>query len=207
MKKAGMKLRLDDDQTVLLVIFIIVVGFILGMKPIYQTVAKLKNGTLFHNTDVDKKPVVKPEEPEEVYKILKPKGASNVMCKKVYSEDTGDKTVKTYIYYTNGEVKSIKEDISFSSITEEYSNYMLAEQNKFKQRKSNNLDNNGYSVDINFESTSSLKISSVYLLEKTDLADIKLAKKDDRLETMGQLNQNVYNLADEYTAVGYECEW
>lgn len=203
MKKSGMNIKMDNDKLILIIIFVIVVAFIFGMKPMYKTFEKLRNGTLFNKTSDT--PIVEPT-PEEQYTILKPVGASNVLCKHIVSSDGGDKTIKTYLYYTNREVKSIKEDISYSGITDEYTNYILSEQNKYKQRKNSNLDSKGYSVEIDLVSTSTLKISSVYLLEKIDLSDITL-KSGDKLEVYGQLNQDVYELVDEYITVGYDCEW
>lgn len=203
MKKSGMNIKMDNDKLILIIIFVVVIVFIFGMKPMYKTFEKLRNGTLFNSASDT--PIVEPV-PEEQYTILKPVGASNVLCERIISDEGGDKTIKTYLYYTNRKIKSIKEDISYSGITDEYTNYILSEQSKYKQRKNSNLESKGYSVEIDLVSTSTLKVSSVYLLEKIDLTDIVL-KTDDSLEVLGQLDQDVYDLAGEYISAGYDCEW
>lgn len=203
MNKEGFNGKNNNEGIILIIIGVIVLAFIFGMKPLYNTIQKLQNGTLFKNSQQSKK-VDEPK--EEVYTILKPVGASKLLCKNVLSSEGGDKTTKVTLYYTNSKLKSIKEDISYSSITDEYSNYILSEQSKYKQRKNSNLSNKGYSIDIDLVSTTTLDISSVYLLEKTDIEDIILTS-DDIPTVFGSFDKDIYEVANEYMKNSYTCEW
>lgn len=204
MKKAGFNEKKNNDNVILIVIGVIVVAFIFGLKPVYRTMQKLQNGTLFQKTDTNKKDDNK--KPSDEYKILEPIGASKLVCKTSVMSEGGDKTTKATLYYTNNNLKSIKEEISYSSITDEYTNYILSEQSKYKQRKTSNLKNKGYSIEINLLSTTTLDISSVYLLDKMDLKDITLST-NDILDIYGEFDQNIYDAATLYTNSGYVCEW
>lgn len=203
MKKEGSSSKNNNEGMILIIIGVIILGFIFGMKPIYNTVQKLQNGTLFKSNHQNKE-VKEPE--EEVYTILVPVAASKLVCKNVLSSEGGDKTIKVTLYYTNSKLKSIKEDISYSSITSEYSNYILSEQSKYKQRRNSNLNNKGYSIDINLVSTTTLDVSSVYFLEKTDIDDIILTS-DDIPTVFGSFDKDIYEAANEYMKNSYTCEW
>ncbi|HPF82615.1 MAG TPA: hypothetical protein PLV83_00380 [Bacilli bacterium] len=202
MKKAGLNMEKNNDLLLFIFIAVIILIFIFGLKPIYKTFDKLKSGTLFEKT---KKVETKPVE-EEKYVILKPSGTNKLTCKSVVSDNGGDKTIYAYLYYTDNKLKSIKEDISYSSITDEYSNYILAEQSKYKQRKTSNLTNKGYSIEVNLDGTTSLKISEVFLLVNADLKDMKLGK-DDKLDVIGEYNDDIYELSNKYVSNNYSCQW
>lgn len=203
MEKEEFRGKKNNDGMILIIIGVIVLAFIFGMKPIYNTIQKLQNGTLFKSNE-QKDNNEKPQ--EEVYTILKPVGASKLICKNTLSSEGGDKTIKVTLYYTNSKLKSIKEDISYSSITDEYSNYILSEQSKYKQRKNSNINNKGYSIDIDLVSTTTLDISSVYLLEKTDIEDIILTS-DDTPIVYGSYDKDIYEVSNEYMNNSYVCEW
>ena len=199
MKKAGVKKGEANDTTILLVIGAIMVIFIFGLKPIYKVIVKIKNGTLFETVEKQEE---KEEKQEEVYKILKPVGASQLVCTRSILEEGGEQQINIILYHTNNRLKSIKNDIEYSGNTDTYTNYILSEQNVYKQRKNNNLKNLGYSVDINLISTSNLEISEVILLEKTDVEDIS-----EEINMKGTYNQDIYEIANEYMNMGYACEW
>lgn len=202
MKKAGLQIKKDNDKLILIIIFVIVIVFIFGLKQLYKTIEKIKDGTLFKTEET----VPEPLPQEEDYKILKPVGENEVLCNKTISTEGGDESIKTTIYYTSKKAKSLKEDISYSGITESYSNFILSELSNYKKRKNYNLDNIGYSIDIELSGTSSLKVSSVYLLSKTNITDIQISDKD-RIEAYGTYDEDIYELVKSYSDSGYTCNW
>lgn len=194
------KNSINKDSLVLIVIFAIVAIFVFGLKPLYQMFEKLQNGTLFEKEIIENKD--KEEKKEEEYKIIKPIGESKLLCTQSVSNEGGTQKIDLTLYHTNNRLKSIKMDRDYSGFNDEYSNYILSEQNKFKERKTNNLSNKGYSIDIKLESTTELEVSEVFNLETTDLDKVS---KDINMK--GTYNQDIYEIANEYIKDGYVCKW
>lgn len=199
------KKKMSSDTKVLIVMLGVIVFFIFGLEPAYKFIGKVRTGTLF-----DKPVVVTPDEPEKPqasdYTILKPVGASNIKCTFIDSEAGGDRESSIILYYTNNKLRSIVEKHIYSGLTDEYSNYILSEQSKYKERKNLNMDNHGYSIEIDLNSASELSISAVYLLDKTTIEEIKVGA-DEELGLYGNYDDNVYDVAQKYGEKGYLCNW
>lgn len=207
MNKAGFNLNKNNEDIVLIVIGVIIIGFVLGLKPMYKFMEKLKSGQLFEKHEqVTPPPADETPKEEPKYEILEPEGVSKLVCQKAVYDNGGDKRINVTIYHTNDGLRSIKEEITYESISDEYSNYILSEQSKYKQRKQNNLTNKGYSVEVNLVSPSNLKVSSVYLLAKTNLTELKL-EENDTLDVYGVYDENIYNVANKFEANYFTCEW
>ena len=59
---------------------------------------------------------------------------------------------------------------------------------------------------VNLDGTTSLKISEVFLLVNADLKDMKLGK-DDKLDVIGEYNDDIYELSNKYVSNNYSCQW
>ena len=109
-------------------------------------------------------------------------------------------------YYTDKKLRSIVEKNIYSGLTETYSNYIMSEQNKYKEIKNLNLDNHGISVEVKLSSAYELSVRNVYLLDKTTLREIKTAE-GDKLNVYGDYDDNVFEVAQLYNKDGYLCNW
>lgn len=204
-KTVKKKKKMDSEISFLIVIALIVAAFIFGLKPVYKLIGKVKTGTLF-DKPVDLSPD-KPEKPlADDYTILQPKGASFVVCKSDESSDNGDRHSSITLYYTNRKLRSIVEEHTYSGLTDDYSNYIMSEQNKYKEIKNLNMDNHGISVEVKLSSAYELSVRAVYLLDKTTLREIKTAE-DDSLNVYGNYDDDVYEVAQLYNKDGYLCNW
>ena len=204
-KTVKKKNKMDSELKFFFIIAGVVLAFIFGLEPMYKLIGKIKTGTLF-DKPVDLSPD-KPEQPEtEDYTILQPKGASFVVCKNDDSTDNGDRYSSITLYYTNRKLRSIVEEHTYSGLTDEYSNYIMSEQNKYKEIKNLNLDNHGISVENKLSSAYELSVRVVYLLEKTTIREIKTAD-GDVLNIYGDYDDDVYDVAQLYNKEGYICNW
>lgn len=195
----------NSDTVVLLIILLVIGIFIFGLKPTYQFFQKLGTGTLFDgpvNTAPDQPSVPVKDD----YTILKPIGASNTKCTLLHSTEKGDKETSLILYYTNKKLRSIVEEITYLGATDEYSNYILSEQSKYKERRNLNVGNVGYSVDYELINASELFVSSVYLLERTSLDEIKVSE-GETLDLIGNYDDSVYDVMQKYISKGYKCNW
>lgn len=194
----------QSDRTVVIIMLVLMAGFIFGMKPLYQGIHKLKNGTNFN-----KKPIITEEDPkqeEDTYKVYKPTGEQIVTCTKQDVSENGTKTSTVKLYYSSEKLRSIQENITYKSSSDEYSNYILSEQNKYKQRKRNNLELVGYSIVAELEETSSLEVESVYLLKNIELSDVQL-EEGDSLDVTGSYDDNIFDAVIATNGLNYVCEW
>lgn len=197
--------KMNSELKFFLIIAAIILLFIFGLEPIYKLIGKIKTGTLF-DEPVNLSPD-KPEKPvAEDYTILEPIGASSFSCKLRESTENGDMESTITLYYTGGKLRSIVEENIYSGLTDAYSNYIMSEQNKYKEIKNLNLDNHGMSVEIKLSSAHELSIRGVYLLEKTSIGEIKTAESDT-LNLHGNYDEEVYNVAQLYINDGYKCNW
>lgn len=186
-----------SELGVMITIGVIIVAFIFGMKPLYRFLSNMTPDIKTPNNTPSNE-----VKPKEEYKILKPIGDNTLECKKDLIQENGSKHITVTLYY-NDALTSIKEDYTYSSSTEDFSNYLMSEYNKFKQRKT--LNNNlGYSVDIKMDGTSYLNISSVYLLDTIDLTDINLAE-NDVMEVIGDNKMTIVDAKQLYINKGYMC--
>lgn len=193
-----------SERNVMIFIAVVIALFVFGLKPMYKFVEKLKSGELFKKAPT---PIVQPTpEPEIEYQIMAPVGDRKVVCTKSIVEGSGTRkaTIKLYFSSEDDSLKSIEEEKIFSGVTEEYSNYIMLSQSKYKQRKNNNT-NDGYSVEITLDGTNYLKLRSVYLLDKIELSKLILSE-DDSLDVVGELNENIAQVISEYSELGYGCE-
>lgn len=201
-KKKG---KIDSEVKFFLLVAGIILVFIFGLEPMYKFFGKIKTGTLF-DEPLDLSPD-KPEQPEtEDYTILEPKGASFVVCKFRDSSERGAKDSVVTLYYTNRKMRSIVESHTYSGMTDEYSNYIMSEHNKFKEIKNLNMDNHGISVEVELSNAYELSVRAVYLLEKTTLREIKTAEGDN-INLYGDYDDDVYEIAQLYNKEGYICNW
>ena len=199
------KIKISSDTKVLLIILAVIAFFIFGLEPMYKFIGKIRTGTLFEKP-IDITPDEPAKPPVDDYTILKPVGASNITCTLLDSSEDGDRESSITLYYTSNKLRSIVEKHIYSGMTEKYSNYILSEQNRFKERKNLNLDNHGYSVELELTSTSELTVSSVYILEDTTLDEIKVGE-GEALGLFGNYDDNIFEVTQLYGSKGYRCNW
>lgn len=202
MRKPGAHFKFNDESTTLIIIIAIITLFVIFIKPIYRFFGKVQDGTLFEkqkNSSV----IETNNKLEEQYIILVPEGASRIQCKKVVSDEGGDKTINLTLYHTNGKLQSIEAKYNYSGMTNEYSNYIFLAQNQFKEKKTANLKNKGYSVEFDLAGNN-FKASEVYLLNKTSVE--KTGSYSEISEVIGKLDEDVNGLLNQYISNDFKCE-
>jgi len=210
MNKTGFNQKYSSEKVLYVVILALIVIFMFNMRNVYNFVAKLKTGEFFQKEEVvPEKPTTdddkKDEEPVVEYKVVKPVGTSKVACSTKVESATGTKTTKIYLYYTDDQLKSLDEEVSYEGISDEYTNYIYSERKKYETRKSDNLELEGYSVVTTLSGTLSLATSSVIDLSKTDLTKVKISDIDG-IGLYGIYNQEINAATLQYANLGYECE-
>ena len=202
MKKAGAHFKNNDTSLLMIVILIIVVLFIVFIKPIYQFVGRLQSGALFEKKK-ETQQVQKNEEEQYHYVTLTPEGAERTTCTKTISDAGGDKKITVVLYHTANNLQSITVEYKYSGMTNEYSNYMFLAQSQFKEKKVQNVANDGYSMDYKL-SGNTLVANEIYLLNKTTIK--KTGSYSETNDIVGELDQDIYTLKGVYTESGYRCE-
>ena len=202
MKKPGAHFKFNDTTSLALIILGIVILFILFMKPIYLFFGEVRSGAFFDKfkkTDVEKENKTL----EDKYTILTPEGAARITCKKTVSSEGGDKTIELTLYHTANKLQSIKANYKYSGMTDDYSNYIFLAQNQFKEKKTYNLKNAGYSVESKL-SGSTLTASEVYLLNKTTIE--KTGSFSETKDIVGELDQDINKVMTIYIGEDFKCE-
>jgi len=201
-KKPGIHFKFNDETQLLIIIIAIVVLFIAFIKPIYNFMGKVRSGSLFEkhrNSNV----IEENKKLEDNYELLTPTGATKVKCTKTVSDEGGDKTINIVLYHTAGKLQSITADYKYSGVTSSYSNYIFLAQNQFKEKKTANLKNNGYSVEYKL-SGSNFTASEVYLLNKTTIKKTGSFSETD--DIVGELDQDINKVMTMYISEKYKCE-
>lgn len=209
MNKTGFNQKFNSEKVLYVVILAMIVVFMFNMKNVYNFVAKLRTGEFFQKDEVvTEEPTTDDEDDEEPvveYKVVKPVGTSKVACTNKIESTTGTKTVTIYLYYSEEQLKSLDEEVSYEGISDEYTNYIYSERKKYETRKSDNLELEGYSVVTTLSGTLSLATSSVIDLSKTDLTKVKISDADG-IGLYGIYNQEINAATSQYANIGYECE-
>lgn len=207
MNKMGFNVKMGGEGLLYTIIVVGLFLFIFNMSDIYQLVSRAKTGELFRINKKTEEEVEKPnEETETPYKAVKPEGSDYVVCSKEESNEGGILTSTVRLYYTDFKLKSIVEELKYDGSTDDYINYVYSENNKFKKRQTNNKDLEGYSVIPESTSQTTLKVKSVYVLNKVALKSVKL-EKNEKLDLAGTYNQNTTEVTQEYVDLGFTCEW
>ena len=201
MKKPGTHFTFNDTNFVMIIILAIVVLFIAFIKPIYQFMGKVQSGAIFEKAK-NTKQVEKNKEAENNYQMLTPEGADKTICKKTVSDAGGDKTITITLYHTAGKLQSITAAYKYSGVTADYSNYIFLAQNQFKEKKSFNATNTGYSVEYKL-SGSNLTANEVYLLNRASLK--ATGSFSETSDVMGELDDDVSSLMMRYLGEDFQC--
>lgn len=212
MNKTGFNSKMNGEKIIYIVIFAMFVVFIFNMKNVYNFVGKLKSGEFFQKetsttdtgTNTGKDDTTDDEETTQ-YQVVKPVGDSKSSCTYKEESATGTKTTVVDLYYTEDQLKSIDEELSYEGNSDEYTNYIYSERKKFETRKSDNIELSGYSVVTTLSGTLSLKVSTVIDLSKTDLTKVKISDTDG-IGLYGVYNQDIAAAKEQYATLGYECE-
>lgn len=211
MNKSGFNPKINSEKVLYVVILAMIVVFMFNMRNVYNFVAKLRTGEFFQKEEVvQEDPTTnddddEEEEPVVEYKVVKPLGTNKVACTTKVESGTGTKTTTIYLYYSEDQLKSLDEEVSYEGISDEYTNYIYSERKKYETRKSDNLELEGYSVVTTLSGTLSLATSSVIDLSKTDLTKVKISDADG-IGLYGIYNQEINEAISQYANIGYECE-
>ena len=202
MKKPGAHFKFNDETSLLIVILAIVVLFIAFIKPIYNFMGKVKSGSLFEkhkNSNV----IEENKKLEDNYAMLTPTGADRTKCSKTVSDEGGDKVVEVVLYHTAGKLQSITANYKYSGMTNDYSNYIFLAHSQFKEKKTLNLKNKGYSIEYKL-SGNNLSASEVYLLNNTSIK--KTGDFSETKDIIGELDQDIAKVLPMYISEKFTCE-
>lgn len=202
MKKPGGHFKFNDETQLLIIILAIVVLFIAFIKPIYNFMGKVRTGTLFEkhkNSNV----IGENKKLEDNYEILTPTGTDRIKCTKTVSDEGGDKTIEVVLYSTVGKLQSITANYKYTGMTNDYSNYIFLAHSQFKEKKTLNLKNKGYSIEYKL-SGNNLTASEVYLLNNTSLK--KTGDFSETSDIVGELDQEINKVLPMYISEKYKCE-
>lgn len=206
MNKMGFNKDSSSDTILYIILVVVLMIFVFNMSDIYQFVSKVKTGEIFKKETTTSTETDKPEKPkEDKYEIVTPKGENYGVCKKTFIIKDGEIESTVKVYHTDYKLKSIVEELKYNGSSDEFTNYIYSENNKYKTRKEKNKNLKGYSI-IPTLSNNTLKVSSIIDLKQVSLDDIKLSKNEG-LEIKGKYNQDTVVLTQEYVDLGYVCEW
>lgn len=213
--KSGSKFKMNSDKIIYAIIIIILVVFMFNMKRVYKFISELKTGEMFRKTPVvdngndnnkqnENNNTQNNNKDNNTYEIVNPVGNNSVNCQYTSTKENGEKVTKVTLYYTGNDLKSIVENISYSSSDEEYFNVIASEKTKYDKRKTNNIKLKGYSIEITSGGSTSLKVRSVYDLSKISFLDVKTIE-EDTIILYGSFNANINEVKEEYQNNGFNC--
>lgn len=204
--KPGFKMKFDGEKLLYLIICILIALFIIFLPKIYKFVSDVKTGNLFKGTQIQNQSKDdNKEEEEEEEKVVEPTGDTILTCTKEDSKAEGN-LVETYtFYYTNDALVSLKQEKKYDAISDDYLNYVYAEQAKYTNLNNLYKDVPGFGYTAKLE-TRSLTATFIYDFNKLNVDSLK--NTDESLSITLDVNKgdSLDLINSSYTSLGYVCK-